>query len=440
MVDVVTFDTPCCLTVLARFKMRFLFVIGNLSDYQVPRYEALAKLAIARGDKISLVEVFGRSGAYGFPQEGRIAFFQGSPPDAVTLIENASETGRHWLRVGNGLLTALRRYNPDVVVTLGYNTYYSLFLWLLKVLGKCFTLIDMSDSKADDGRRYALKERLKQMLVSGFDGALVAGEKHRAYARSLGIPMSRSRTGFDVIDVEYFSAASRVALASASSIRCNFSLPARYVICVSRFIRRKNVDVLIEAFCRSQMHAAGLSLLLVGQGPCGPEVRNAIDRLGMHRHIQILGSVPYCEMPALYSLAEFAVLPSAYDQWGLCISEAFAAAKPAIVTRTCGVADELVLDDINGFIVEPGDTATLSDRLVRLSTDDASRERFSQNAVSAGRRWTPTLFARNVIELADSLAGAATSLPAIEAPQRSSPLRSQVAYKKPGARWPPPSA
>ncbi|MEX3936960.1 glycosyltransferase family 4 protein [Paraburkholderia phymatum] len=390
--------------------MRLLFVIGNLSDYHVPRYEALAKLAATRGDKVALVEVFGRSGVYGFPQEGRIAFFQGSPSDVTTLVEDAGEADLHWWRIGRGLLKALRRCRPDVVVTLGYNTYYSLFLRLLKFLGKRFTLIYMSDSKADDGTRYTLKERLKRVLVSGFDGALVAGEKHRAYARSLGIPMSRSRIGFDVIDVEYFSAASRVALTSASTIRCNFGLRTRYVICVSRFIKRKNVDVLIDAFCRSQVYAAGVSLLLVGQGPCAQEVRKTIDRLGMSRHIQILGSVPYCEMPALYSLAEFAVLPSAYDQWGLCVSEAFAAAKPAIVTRTCGVANELVLDGINGFVVEPGDAAALADRLVRLATDDALRERFSQNAVSTVRRWTPTLFATNVIELADSLTGTATSL------------------------------
>ncbi|MEM5383682.1 glycosyltransferase family 4 protein [Paraburkholderia phymatum] len=390
--------------------MRLLFVIGNLGDYHVPRYEALAKLADARGDKVCLVEVFGRSGAYGFPQEGRIAFFQGFPRDAVTLVEDAGEADRHWWRVGIGLLAALRRCRPDVVVTLGYSTYYSLFLRLLKALGRRFTLIYMSDSKADDGRRYALKERLKKVLVSGFDGALVAGEKHRAYAQSLGVPMSRSRIGFDVIDVEYFSAASRAALENASTIRCYFGLPARYVICVSRFIRRKNVELLIEAFCQSQLHAAGLSLLLVGQGPCGPEIRNAIDRLGMSRYIQILGCVPCREMPALYSLAEFAVLPSAYDQWGLCISEAFAAAKPAIVTSTCGVANELVLDGINGFIVRPGDAEALADRLVRLATDDALRERFSQNAVSTVRGWTPTLFATNVIELTDSLTGAATSL------------------------------
>ena len=388
--------------------MRLLFVIGNLSDYHVPRYEALAKLGAARGHQVALVEVFGKSGVYRFPQVRRTAFFCDSPSNVVTLLEDAGEADGRWYRVGTGLLEALRRFNPDVAVTLGYNTNYSIFLLLLKVLRKRFSLIYMSDSKADDGKRYAIKERLKRVLVSEFDAALVAGEKHRAYAESLGIPMTRSRIGFDVIDVDYFLAASRTALANASRVRGGFCLPSRYLLCVSRFVKRKNVDLLIEAFCRSGVHAEGLSLVLVGQGPCGSEIRKEIQRRRMGDHIKILASVANRDMPAIYSLAEFVVLASAFDQWGLCVSEAFATGKPAIVTRTCGVANEIVVDGVNGFIVDPGDVAALADRIARLATNEALREKYSQNAVSSIRRWTPTLFATNVIELAESVAGTGT--------------------------------
>ncbi len=387
--------------------MRLLFVIGNLGDYHVPRYEALARLAADRGHEVSLVEVFGKSGAYGFPQERRAAFFRGGPKNATTLIDEAGEDDGHSLRVCSGLLATLRRFAPDVVVTLGYSTNYSIFLLLRKMFGSRFGLIYMSDSKADDGRRYAFKECLKRILVSGFDGALVAGEKHRAYAQSLGVPMARSRIGFDVIDVDYFADASRAALASATAIRDRFSLPARYVLCVSRFVKRKNVDLLVQAFSRSGVHAAGYSLVLVGQGPCEREIREEIARQEIGDRVTIVNSVANADMPSLYSLADFVVLASAFDQWGLCISEAFAAAKPAIVTRTCGVANELVLDGLNGFIVEPGDVGALADRIAKLAADAALRRRFAENAASSIRRWTPTLFAQNVVELAESLVGTA---------------------------------
>jgi hypothetical protein len=55
--------------------MRVLFVVGNLGDYHVPRYQALLRLAQSRGHEVFLVEVFGKSGVYGFPQDRRAAFF-----------------------------------------------------------------------------------------------------------------------------------------------------------------------------------------------------------------------------------------------------------------------------------------------------------------------------------------------------------------------------
>ncbi|PMS37036.1 glycosyltransferase involved in cell wall biosynthesis [Trinickia symbiotica] len=389
--------------------MRILFVIGNLGDYHVPRYEALTELAADRGHQVSLVEGFSRSPLYDFPQARRAAFFNSSPSNAVTLLEGACEADGHWCRIGAGVFAALRRFNPDVVVTHGYNSNYSFFLLLAKLLRRRFALIYMSDSKADDGKRYLIKEGLKRIVVSRYDGALVAGEKHRAYAKSLGIPMARSRIGFDVIDVDYFSKKARAALASASTIRERFGLPERYVLCVSRFVKRKNVDLVIEAFFRSGLHAAGLSLVLVGQGPCEGQIRDEIDRRGMKNHIVVLNSVVNSDMPGLYSLAEFVVLGSAFDQWGLCINEAFAAGRPAIVTRTCGVANELVLEGLNGFIVEPGDVSAMADRMVQLATVPGMQERLSDNAAWSIRRWTPKFFATNVIELAESLAGAETA-------------------------------
>ncbi|WP_144151687.1 glycosyltransferase family 4 protein [Paraburkholderia sp. BCC1885] len=387
--------------------MRVLFVVGNLGDYHVPRYQALLRLAQSRGHEVFLVEVFGKSGVYGFPQDRRAAFFDTHPANCVTLIEDAGEGDGHTFRVAGKIFSVLRSFAPEVVVTLGYNTNYSIVLCILKALTRRFSLIYMSDSKADDGKRYALKERLKRMLVSKFDAALVAGEKHRVYAESLGIPMERSRIGFDVIDVEYFSRMAREAASQAPEIRARFELPPRYVLCVSRFVSRKNIDLLISAFFRSGLHAAGVSLVLVGQGPGKDQLLEQIDRLGLAQRVVILSSVPNQHMPGLYALADFVVLASKFDQWGLCVSEAFAAATPAIVTRACGVANELVHDGANGFIVEPDDETALAERIKQLGTDSALRERFSANALNSVKRWTPALFASNTIELAESMIGSA---------------------------------
>ncbi|RAR51554.1 glycosyltransferase involved in cell wall biosynthesis [Paraburkholderia unamae] len=381
--------------------MRILFVIGNLGDYHVPRYEALVSAASGRGHEVALLEVFARSGVYGFPQERRAAFFANRPHLAETLVEDGADSDGLGARGTARLIAKVRGFMPDVVITLGYNTGYSTVLCVLRHITRRFKLIYMSDSKADDGLRQRAKERLKRFVVSRFDGALVAGEKHRRYAQSLGIPQERSRIGFDVIDVDYFSRLAQTACSNPAAVRSRFGLPQRYLLCVSRFVARKNVDVLIDAYRKSGVYKQNIGLVLVGQGPLEAQLRERITSLGLTTHVTILNSLANQEMPNLYALAEFIVLASEFDQWGLCVNEAFAAGCPAIVTRTCGVAGEVVIDGVNGFVVEPRDVSTLAQRIGQLGGEPALRERFAAGAQSAIRRWTPVLFASSALELAE---------------------------------------
>ncbi|WP_248557515.1 glycosyltransferase family 4 protein [Paraburkholderia terrae] len=378
-----------------------LFVIGHLGDYHVPRYEALMRLARRRGDEVSLVEVFGRSGFYSFPQTRRASFFEQRHECVTTLENDVSDAGGRWLNVFARLTAIIRRMEPDVVVTLGYDTPYSLWLCFVRRFTRPFGLIYMSDSKADDGPRSSVKEWLKRRLVRRFDAALVAGERHRDYAESLGIPRWRSRVGFDVIDVDQFSRRAAAAHATADDVRRMRGLPQRYVLCVSRFVARKNVDVVINAFARSRLADHAIELVLIGQGQDEPMLRTLVSQLELERSVRFLDALPNGEMPAIYGLADFVVLASEFDQWGLCINEAFAASRTAIVTHTCGVARELVVNDTNGYVVEPGNAEMLAARMRTLALDDVLRERLSARARLSVEQWKPSTFASNLMELAD---------------------------------------
>lgn len=381
--------------------MRMLFVIGHLGDYHVPRYEALMRLATRRNDEICLVEVFGRSGFYSFPQTRRASFFEQRHERVTTLEKDVSDAGGRWLSVFTRLTAIVRRIQPDVVVTLGYDTPYSLWLCFVRRFTRPFALIYMSDSKADDGPRSSIKEWLKRRLVRRFDAALVAGERHRDYAEFLGIPRWRSRVGFDVIDVDQFSRRAAAAHANADDVRRQRGLPERYVLCVSRFVARKNVDVVIHAFERSGLADHAIELVLIGQGNDEPMLRTLVSQLDLKNRVRFLDALPNAEMPAIYGLADFVVLASEFDQWGLCINEAFAASRTAIVTHTCGVARELVTHGVNGYVVEPGNAEMLAARMRTLALDDALRERLSARARLAVEQWKPSVFASNLMELAD---------------------------------------
>ncbi|MFL9960022.1 glycosyltransferase family 4 protein [Paraburkholderia sediminicola] len=387
-----------------------VFVIGNLSDYHIPRYRALVSLVERAGHQITLVEIFGRS-IYSHPQPARPLQFSDTSK-ALTLFAGTRSAGS--TRVVWRIHNVVNELRPDIVITLGYHTEYSIYLCLRKLITGKFPLMYMSDSKADDGDRSRTKEAFKRLLVRWFDGALVAGQRHRDYALSLGIPLQRSRCGFDVIDVRFFSDAAAACRQNDAALRSELGLPDRYVLCVSRLVERKNVAGVVRAFARSGLAAQGYSLVIVGNGPYKARVEEAIRQADLFSKVVMVENVHNEVMPAFYALGDFLVLASRYDQWGLCANEAMAAGLPLIVTKGCGCAGEIVIDFENGFVVSEGSEDELSERMRMLGSDRQMRQQFGIRSREIIDQWTPELFAKSALELTEILLSPGSS--AVKAP------------------------
>jgi len=69
---------------------------------------------------------------------------------------------------------------------------------------------------------------------------------------------------------------------------------------------------------------------------------------------------------ALLRAADLLVLNSLDEPFGLVLIEAMSSGTPVLTTRTGGIP-EIVEDARTGWIVEPGDTASLAGRLLQLS-------------------------------------------------------------------------
>jgi len=93
---------------------------------------------------------------------------------------------------------------------------------------------------------------------------------------------------------------------------------------------------------------------------------------------------------------DFMVLNSPFGEaFSRSVIEAMAAAKPMIVTDVGGSA-EAVEEGVSGFVVTPGDTEMLADRMIRLGKDKELREKFG----AAARKRVQDLFTieRNVLK------------------------------------------
>src|SRR5215211_2693886 len=161
------------------------------------------------------------------------------------------------------------------------------------------------------------------------------------------------------------------------------------VLFVGRLTPHKGIDRLLEAL------PAGAALRVAGSAghdPRPPErdYPDLLRRLAQGRDVSFLGPVPDAALPALYRQATVLALPSVErtcygrpvpvsELLGLVALEAMASGTPVVASRLGGLA-EVVVDGETGFLVPPGDTAALGDRLARLVGDRRLAARLGANA------------------------------------------------------------
>jgi glycosyltransferase involved in cell wall biosynthesis len=161
------------------------------------------------------------------------------------------------------------------------------------------------------------------------------------------------------------------------------------VLFVGRLTPHKGVDRLLAAL------PAGAALRVAGSGghdPRPPErdYPALLARLAQGRDVSFLGPVADAALPGLYRGAVALALPSVdrtcygrpvpvSELLGLVALEAMASGTPVVASRLGGLA-EVVVDGETGFLVPPGDTGALRDRLARLVADRRLAARLGANA------------------------------------------------------------
>lgn len=363
---------------------RILFLIRNIGDYHAPRLLRLQQSALAAGHQFLVLEAADRSSFYTHRQT-RAARLKQS-------LHHIALHGKSRRDIVQRIVREMRRYRPDVVFTLGYSDAIAL---TGLAMGKAMSarVFFLSDSKADDQPRRATSELIKMRVLRLFDGALVAGQRHKAYFASLGLQPGTIQTGYDVVDNAYFAQRAARFRAKASLVRALCVLPARYVLVVSRLVSRKRVDRALALYAASRLPASGVSLLLIGAGPEEDALLQQARSLGIAQHVFQRREVPNHMMPLFYAFSDALLLTSEYDQWGLCVNEAMACGTPALVTSRCGCAGEIVLHDQNGFVWDGASTDEGASLLDRLVLDAETRQRFSTAAQQTIAQWDLDRFA-----------------------------------------------
>lgn len=119
--------------------------------------------------------------------------------------------------------------------------------------------------------------------------------------------------------------------------------------------------------------------------------------------VTMLGHVPQPELKALMSGSHVLVLPSLEEGLAMVMAQALACGCPVVASRATG-AEDLFTDGVEGFIVAPGDTEALAERVQALADNPEQRARMGAAALARVRSiggWSA--YGENAIRLYERL-------------------------------------
>lgn len=283
----------------------------------------------------------------------------------------------------------------------------------------------MSESTMLDASRVQWREGIKRLIVDLYSTALVGGQRHVDYLADLGMPRDRIFTGYDVVDNRYFARNTMEIRNSKFEIRKKYGLPENYFLASARFIEKKNLPALIQAYAEYRQRSgvrrqesvvnggnAPWDLVLLGDGPLREPLSSQLSTLNLHGHVHLPGFKQYDELPVYYALAKAFVHASTTEQWGLVMNEAVASGLPVIASNRCGCVPELVQH--NGFTFDPMNPQELASRLWEMaSLSDGERNFLGDASYRIAATFTPERFGEGLEQAAQL---------AMTRPRKGSPL------------------
>ena len=144
-----------------------------------------------------------------------------------------------------------------------------------------------------------------------------------------------------------------------------------------RLSKQKGITYLLKAMKILSADFPNVVLLIAGEGDLRESLEKEAIDLGIEEYVLFLG--PRLDVNELLKIFDVYVLPSLWEGMPLVLLEAMAASLPIVATNVGG-NPEVVVNKVNGFLVEPGDVRALYQSIKSILKNGELREQFSKSS------------------------------------------------------------
>lgn len=155
----------------------------------------------------------------------------------------------------------------------------------------------------------------------------------------------------------------------------------KIILYFGRIIRRKGVEILLEAF--RQLPKNKFHLLICGTG----EDFQYLNKKYRDKDITFTGFVKPEMRSEYYQQSDIFVIPSFFydgtpEPWGLTVNEALQFNLPVVATTAVGAAYDLISNNVNGIVVKENDSNALSLGILKANSLSKTNFHIKKNDIS----------------------------------------------------------
>ncbi len=155
-------------------------------------------------------------------------------------------------------------------------------------------------------------------------------------------------------------------------------LPDEFFVIVGRLDYQKAVHKAIEAFSLIKERLPEVYLLVLGQGVLEGKLKDLALNLGVSDRVRFMGFDPHPEVVMKRAIAT--LLTSEFEGFPNVLVESITLGTPVIAFNCVSGPSEIVIDGVNGYLVEQGNVYAFSDKMIELVLTPIDRSEVKKSA------------------------------------------------------------
>ena len=167
--------------------------------------------------------------------------------------------------------------------------------------------------------------------------------------------------------------------------KISISLPKNFICSVGRPSFQKNIEMMIEVIKEVKKEIPDVHLVLMGVGEYSPNkesVEELIVKYNLEENTTLINWIDRNEIFKIIAKSELYISTARYEGLPYSIIESLALGKACVVTNCDGNRD-LVINEVNGYVIEENDVKSMANRIFALYNNKELMKKFGENSLAS---------------------------------------------------------